>query len=712
MESYLHSANYDLVSPDGYISSIEAIDDKSFEATVRIKNICPVFVGFKLNSEEQITFNIKSTLAQLGLHASALHISLSKSRLSATAHILLTAKGPIAQKILASLKPGMHIGKLFAADDRRLVKKANYLNRLFGRCDHWGNPLLSLGGKEGSQELLIEEVDGRAVAYLSLLKGVVKYDEEIYGLIPTITKALEKNWSIRWLLSLHQQLIPEIPRQVKPDDILLVKTPPLHVRTVFGRVVSSLLPKNCFHTSADLLEPSTLASGDIYELFGANNFEVTDIPLEFYTLEPHREHVFFSDRDQFQTCLDDPETLFKAFETAPKPENTKASVFVVKGSQLKTLTPEQWIQRSPQQYDLPGICHDTRQAFLVQRYIENQPSYPFWKAIEDGHITSQGVLLSRYLPSPLMKRMLLAYHVHRQLKGIYFLLPSLSNEQYFSQEDRALLTDLHQFGIPVYWLDQTSRNILQYIQKQGKDSGLFVPHTLTQDYLNATLFGVYGSNLLEGDFSQELYDLMNGLQKMKEVCKHPMLNNETPLALLTGGGPGTMALANRIARELNILSCANIVDFRQKDSQAIVNEQRQNPYIQAKMTYTLDKIVERQAEFQLDFPIFLCGGIGTDFEYALEEVSRKVGSTAPTPIILLGPTQYWKDKISSRFQCNLNNGTIKGSEWLSNCFYSVENAQQGVDVYRRFFTHTLPIGPKGPVYEEGFCDYSKHFSSQ
>ena len=43
-----------------------------------------------------------------------------------------------------------------------------------------------------------------------------------------------------------------------------------------------------------------------------------------------------------------------------------------------------------------------------------------------------------------------------------------------------------------------------------------------------------------------------------------------------------------------------------------------NPYIDAKVTYRLDRLVERQAEFHLDFPIFLMGGIGADFEYSLE----------------------------------------------------------------------------------------------
>jgi len=151
------------------------------------------------------------------------------------------------------------------------------------------------------------------------------------------------------------------------------------------------------------------------------------------------------------------------------------------------------------------------------------------------------------------------------------------------------------------------------------------------------------------------------------------------------------------------------VDFRQKD-QNIVNEQKQNPYIEAKMTYRLDKLVERQAEFNLDLPIFLMGGIGTDFEYALEEVKRKVGISIATPILLFGKQDYWEKKISTRYQVNLQTGTIQGSEWISNCFYCVQKAEQGLKVYEDFFKGNLPIGKHGPTYERGFAIVNQDYS--
>lgn len=701
IEDFLNPYQYDLATPDGSITSIQHIDEKNADATVLIKDIAVNFVGYQID-HDSILFNIKSTLAQLGINGIGKGYELDYKNKCAQVQVRIEALGPIAIAMLKFLQVGSSIGKLFAADERRLVRNPDYITRMFGRSDRWGRPLLSLGGLQGSNDLILDQIEGRTVAYLTLQNGRVIYDPTVYGFLPTLAKALLNNTKMRDILRLHQKWDPSVPKNVTENEILLVRTLPLHIRTVFGRVVDKLLPPGFHHTSACILQPDTLASGDIYELFGQSKREIIDIPLEFYTLEPYREHVYFSDRDQLQVFLEDSQMLVKAFQTAPEPLGHRASVFVVKGQQLNNLKPEDWISREPRLHEFPGLMHSARQALMVERYIEQQPSYPFLKAIDNGSITSQGILLTRYFPSPLMKRMLLSDQVQRCLKGIYFLYPSFSNLNFFSGEDRALLHDLDKFGIPVYWVDLISNQILQYAQKPDRDSGLFVPLQQVETFLKSTVFGIYGSNLMAGHFEPELYALFQGIQEMRAELNHPLMNKKTPLSLVTGGGPGAMEVGNQIAKKLGILSCANIVDFRAKENEPTVNEQLQNPYIEAKMTYRLDKLVERQAEFNLDFPIFLIGGVGTDFEYTLEEVRRKVGSVAVTPVLLFGDVEHWKEKITSRFQCNLKTGTTKGSEWLSNCFYCIQTAKEGLKIYKDFFQNHLPIGKDGPIYQEGF----------
>ncbi len=711
MESYLTAEHYDLVTPDGVITKLQTINEKKRVATLKIEKISPAFVGYQID-KSLITFNLKSTLAQLGINGQGIDIRLDPKNNRADLKVELVSIGKVGQAMLELLTPGAYIGKLFAADDRRRVRDPDYLMRMFGRSDRRGRPLLSLGGLEGSGALILEKLEGRTVAFISLLDGVVAYDTAVYGFLPTLAQALVKNIpNTRQLLQLHQQWHPEVPRLLMKDEILLVKTAPLHIRTVYAHVVDSLLPNAMHHTSANFLQPDTTASGDIYELYGTSHQIIDDIPLEFFTLEPHREHIFFTDRDQLLASLEEPKSLFDAFATAPAPQNLLASVFVVKGTQMKSLQPKDWIVRELIKHDFPGLTHPARQAQIVEKYIENQPSYPFLKAIEDGLITSQGILLSRHFPTPLLKRMLLNDQVQRCLKRLYFEYPSSSYGAFFSHEDRAMLVDLAKFGIPTYWVDHSSGKILQYALKPDKEAGLFVPLPLVETFRKATFFGVYGSNLQEGSFEKELRALLEGTLALRANMNHPLLSKETPLALLTGGGPGAMEVGNRVAKSVGILSCANIVDFRTTDK-AVVNEQKQNPHIDAKMTYRLDRLVERQAEFYLDIPIFLPGGIGMDFEYTLEEVRRKTGSCPANPVLLFGSPDYWRRKVTSRFQLNRETGTIKGSEWVSNCFYCIETAEQGLWVLGNFFQNRLKIGKEGPIYDEGFCNVTQRASEK
>ncbi|MFS8562933.1 MAG: hypothetical protein LVR00_00790 [Rhabdochlamydiaceae bacterium] len=270
MESYLISRHYDLITPDGKISAVKGLSPTSLQATVIIDSISPAFIGYKIDSKS-IFFNLKSTLAQLGLNAITDHILLDAKASRAEVSITLQAFGEIAQKMLSLLKPGAYIGKLFAKDERRRVRDPAYLSRMFGRSDRFGSPLLSLGSFQGNDQLLLKKIEGKAVAFLSLLEGSIQYDDTIFGILPTIEKALHlPSIQIRQLLQLHQKAHSS-SHLVKTDDILLVRTLPLHVRTVFGVVAQDLLPQGISHTSAAVLEPNTKESGDIYELFGSSS---------------------------------------------------------------------------------------------------------------------------------------------------------------------------------------------------------------------------------------------------------------------------------------------------------------------------------------------------------------------------------------------------------------------------------------------------------
>ncbi|HKZ00243.1 MAG TPA: hypothetical protein VJ112_03650, partial [Rhabdochlamydiaceae bacterium] len=190
MESYLYPDHFDLASPDGCIIRLKRISPTEAEATVEIKQISSAFVGFQIDPEH-VFFNIKSTLAQLGVNGLSTDYFLDRTNLRAEVKVVIRSIGAIAQLMLDQLEVGAYIGKLFAADPRRIVRDPDYLLRMFGRADQFGNPLLSLGGPHEQDVLLLEKVEGRTVACLKLQDGILRYDEKaIVGFLPTMAKAL------------------------------------------------------------------------------------------------------------------------------------------------------------------------------------------------------------------------------------------------------------------------------------------------------------------------------------------------------------------------------------------------------------------------------------------------------------------------------------------------------------------------------------------
>lgn len=723
--------SWDLVTPDGVLlEPLEEIKSKAscppkpglFKAKVHIEGISSSFLGFEL-PPSTLHFNLRSVLGQIGLHSLPAEIELSRGNKEARVTCIVACYGAHAKKLAQLLSKGAHMGKIFCLDPRRLVREPYYLERMMGRFDRKGRPLLAFGGKAGTSEregkhcdaLLLEKEPHRArtLAWIPVHLQPIVYDEEFDGFLPTLARSLSTSLSLRQMIRLHQRFSTK-ERIATMDEILLLRTDPLHIRTVFGRVAHDLLPSGVEHTSADILDPSTDASGDIYELFASKdacqkNLEPIDkIPLEFYTLEPEREHVFFEDRDQLQAHLESPEALFDVFKSCSQEQHIRAAVYVVKGTQMKSLTPSCWVERTRPLHNIEldegsiKTRHGSSRALQVRGFIASQPEYPFLKALDEELITSEGALFSKYFPTPLIKRLALSPHVQRKLKRLYFSQPSQRSGDFFSHEDHNFLIDLWSFGIGVFWVDQHTERVLQYAKKPHHHGGIFVPVDRVELYMRSSVFGVYGSNLLHGQIEQELDQLVGGILELRKETDHPMLRPTTPLAFVTGGGPGAMEVGNRVAKKHDILSCAHIVDFSQHGQK--INEQVQNSYIEAKMTYRLTKLIERQADFNLDFPIFVMGGIGTDFEYALEEVRRKTGSSQPYPVILLGSREYWWDKITPRFTRNLQSGTIEGSQWVSNTFFRVDCAKEALEVYRRFFKGQLPLGPKSPWSKEGFID--------
>ncbi|SPN73613.1 hypothetical protein C10C_0447 [Chlamydia serpentis] len=682
MYNLLH-AHHDATSPDGeLISQLKKLSPNVYQGEILIQNIPEYFLGFHL-PKHCVRVNLKSSLAQLGIEAILNHLELNKARKEARLEVLFVSQDPIATAMLDLLEPGSFVCKLFAADDRRLVRSPCYLNRMFTHSDRTGSPLLRFG-KKLEHFITLEIIDDRLVVFLPILAGTICYEDTIYGFLPLMSKSLTRpHLKIRKFLSLYQVLEK---REPLPENhkILLIKTEPLHIRTVFARVVQDLLPKGLRHTAADILEPTTQESGDIYEFYGNTSEPIQRIPLEFFTLEPYKEHSFFFYRDMLQETLESSEEIFRVFDSAPQGVE-KTAMFISKGSELLDLSEDSWIIKPLT--SLP----DEENVGEIQNYIENEPCFSFLKAMETDFITSQGVFFCRYFPSAWLKGMFLSNYARHYLQRVYFQIPSANHKEFFSNRDRFFLLDLYLAGISVFWADLDSKRLLQYVKRRDKDVGMFVPKYQAEQFAQSYFIGIHGSQLIVGDYDDFLRELLMGMNALSHQFIIPGFPPLTPLAILTGGGSGAMEIANRVATELSILSCGNLISL-----------DTTNRYVEAKMSYDLSALLERQTDFHVDLAIFVIGGMGTDFELLLELISIKTGKKALVPVFLIGPIDYWKSKITALYNINNAVGTIQGSEWVHNCLFCLSSAKAGIEIFSKYLKGVLPIGPEHPVPKEGF----------
>ena len=184
---------------------------------------------------------------------------------------------------------------------------------------------------------------------------------------------------------------------------------------------------------------------------------------------------------------------------------------------------------------------------MATRYARQQSELPILNTLAAGDITSEGLLLCRYFPSPIIKSLILSRDVRSKLKRIYFTQASRAYGGFLSEKDQTMLVDLAVFGIRVFFVDlqadEGKGEMYEYIRRPHTTTGQFVPMAMRERFPHATFFGVYGSNLVEGDFESELRALMQGVVDLAKTSNHPLLNPNKPIALVTDGWKASRALA-------------------------------------------------------------------------------------------------------------------------------------------------------------------------
>ncbi|MBK1687929.1 LOG family protein [Rubrivivax gelatinosus] len=149
---------------------------------------------------------------------------------------------------------------------------------------------------------------------------------------------------------------------------------------------------------------------------------------------------------------------------------------------------------------------------------------------------------------------------------------------------------------------------------------------------------------------------------------------ETPIYVVTGGGPGIMEAGNRGAFEVGGKSIGlNIV---------LPHEQAPNPYITPELCFQFHYFALRKMHFLMRSKALVCfpGGFGTLDELFETMTLIQTGKSRPRPILLFGRA-FWEKLIN--FEHLVATGMIGAGDL--NLFRFVETAEEAWDHLASFY---------------------------
>ena len=164
---------------------------------------------------------------------------------------------------------------------------------------------------------------------------------------------------------------------------------------------------------------------------------------------------------------------------------------------------------------------------------------------------------------------------------------------------------------------------------------------------------------------------------------------ETPIYVVTGGGPGIMEAGNRGAHEVGGQSIGlNIV---------LPHEQEPNPYITPELCFQFHYFALRKMHFLMRSIALVCfpGGFGTLDELFETMTLVQTGKSRKRPILLFG-RDFWTRLID--FQHLVDTGMIGAGDL--GLFHFVETAEEAWEVLATHYGFDLPPTQTGEFADD------------
>ena len=165
--------------------------------------------------------------------------------------------------------------------------------------------------------------------------------------------------------------------------------------------------------------------------------------------------------------------------------------------------------------------------------------------------------------------------------------------------------------------------------------------------------------------------------------------HESPIYVVTGGGPGIMEAGNRGAHEIGGKSIGmNIV---------LPHEQAPNPYITPELCFQFHYFALRKMHFVMRSIALVCfpGGFGTLDELFETMTLVQTGKSRRRPILLFG-RDFWEKLVD--FQHLVDTGMISPGDL--GLFHFVETAEQAWEVLAAHYGFDLPATQTGEFADD------------
>jgi uncharacterized protein (TIGR00730 family) len=166
-------------------------------------------------------------------------------------------------------------------------------------------------------------------------------------------------------------------------------------------------------------------------------------------------------------------------------------------------------------------------------------------------------------------------------------------------------------------------------------------------------------------------------------------SHETPIYVVTGGGPGVMEAGNRGAYEVQGKSIGlNIV---------LPHEQAPNPYITPELCFQFHYFALRKMHFLMRSIALVCfpGGFGTLDELFEVLTLIQTGKSRPRPVLLFG-REFWTNLIN--FDWLVETGMISPGD--VNLFHFVETAEEAWARLTEIYGFDAPVTETGEFADD------------